>query len=131
MEAALDQLAEAMYKAPFVVLAHNKFEEGVDDPLFTYANRAALQLFEADWDGLVGLPSRLSADQSEQAVCGRPHAAAAAAVMHACIAAARQPCSYPAVWPACGRMPGTQPACAPLALPLASPLARPARTATS
>lgn len=29
-----------MFRAPFVCLAHNMFEEGVDDPTFTYANRA-------------------------------------------------------------------------------------------
>ena len=37
----LQKLAEAMYKAPFVCLAHNKFEEGVEDPQFVYANRGA------------------------------------------------------------------------------------------
>lgn len=62
MEASFDQLAEAMYKAPFVCLAHNKFEEGVDDPLFTYANKAALELFEGTWDTFIGMPSRLSAE---------------------------------------------------------------------
>lgn len=63
MEASFDQLAEAMYKAPFVCLAHNKFEEGVDDPVFTYANRAALEMFEGTWDTLVGIPSRLSTEE--------------------------------------------------------------------
>jgi hypothetical protein len=68
METGLEQLPEAMYKAPFVCLAHNKFEEGVTDPTFTYANRAALQLFEGTWEELVGLPSRLSADEAAQEV---------------------------------------------------------------
>jgi hypothetical protein len=70
METGFDQLAEALYKAPFVCLAHNMFEEGVDDPVFTYANKAALELFEADWDSLVGLPSRLSAESNFQEVGG-------------------------------------------------------------
>lgn len=59
-----------MYKAPFVCLAHNIFEEGVDDALFTYANKAALELFEADWDTLIGLPSRKSAEAGSQEVSG-------------------------------------------------------------
>jgi hypothetical protein len=68
MEVGLDQLAEAMYKAPFALLAHDSFVEGVEDPLFVYANKAALQLFEADWDTLIGMPSRLSAEQQEEQV---------------------------------------------------------------
>jgi hypothetical protein len=69
VETGFDQLAEAVFKAPFVCLAHNIFEEGVEDPLFTYANKAALELFEADWDTLVGLPSRNSAEPESQEVC--------------------------------------------------------------
>jgi hypothetical protein len=34
MSVDLQQLPEAMFKAPFVCLAHNKFEEGVTDPSF-------------------------------------------------------------------------------------------------
>jgi hypothetical protein len=64
----LEQLPEAVYKAPFVCLAHNKFEPGVTDPTFTYANKAALELWEATWDELIGLPSRLSAPESEREV---------------------------------------------------------------
>lgn len=63
MEASFDQLAEGLYKAPFVLLAHNKFEEGVTDPVFTYANKAALEAFEGTWDEIVGLPSRYSAEE--------------------------------------------------------------------
>ncbi|KIZ05842.1 hypothetical protein MNEG_2119 [Monoraphidium neglectum] len=62
----LQHLAEAIYKAPFVCLAHNSFEDGVDDPTFVYANRAALRLFDATWDELVGAPSRISGDESVQ-----------------------------------------------------------------
>jgi hypothetical protein len=64
----LQHLAEAIYKAPFVCLAHNSFEDGVDDPTFVYANRAALRLFDATWDELVGAPSRISGDESVQEV---------------------------------------------------------------
>lgn len=91
IETGFDTLAEAMFKAPFVCLAHNMFEEGVEDPLFTYANKAALELFEADWDTLIGLPSRNSAEPESQevrdltvclwATVGQAAAAAAAAAM--------------------------------------------------
>ncbi len=52
------QSARRLYTAPFVVLAHDTSA----DPLFTYANLAAQQLFEMRWDEIVGLPSRLSAE---------------------------------------------------------------------
>lgn len=69
MQVDLQRLAEALWRAPFVLLAHNKFEGGavVDDPVYVYANRAALRLFEATWDELVGLPSRRSAAPEAQA----------------------------------------------------------------
>lgn len=57
----LAQLGEALYGAPFVLLAHNRFQEGVTDPEFIYANHAALQLWEATWEQLIGMPSRKSA----------------------------------------------------------------------
>lgn len=50
--------AEALYRAPFVVLSH----DGADDPRFTYANLAAQRLFEMSWAEIVGLPSRYSAE---------------------------------------------------------------------
>ena len=53
-----EQLARRLYTAPLVVLAHDSSA----DPLFTYANLAAQQLFEMRWDEIVGLPSRLSAE---------------------------------------------------------------------
>ena len=47
-----------LYHAPLVVLAH----AAAPDPVFFYANRAAQTLFEMDWDAMVALPSRLSAE---------------------------------------------------------------------
>jgi hypothetical protein len=77
----LDGLAQALYEAPFVCLAHNRFEveaAAAEDPsappqetVFTYANRAALTLFEGGWDQVVGMPSRLSADDSPEAQADR------------------------------------------------------------
>jgi len=52
------ELARALYEAPFVVASH-----GVEsDPVFNYANRAALALFEATWQEFTSMPSRLSAE---------------------------------------------------------------------
>lgn len=52
-----------LYEAPFAVLSHGLG----DDPLFTYANRRALELFELSWQQLITLPSRLSAEPLNQA----------------------------------------------------------------
>ena len=54
--------AHALYHAPCVVLAHDTAPE----PLFFYANRMAQQVFEMDWETLVRLPSRHSAEPLAQ-----------------------------------------------------------------
>lgn len=55
--------AREVYAAEFVLLSH-----GVeDDPLFNYANRTALELFELDWAQAVCTPSRQSAEPANQA----------------------------------------------------------------
>jgi MEKHLA domain len=51
-------LAQALFYAPFVVVSHNS----AADPVFNYANRKALELFEFDWEEFIQLPSRLSAE---------------------------------------------------------------------
>lgn len=51
-------LDTALFEAEFCVLSHNDDP----DPMFNYGNRAALELFELDWDELISLPSRLSAE---------------------------------------------------------------------
>jgi hypothetical protein len=55
--------ARALYEAPFVVASHGTGE----DPVFNYANRVALTLFETGWPDFVGMPSRLSAEPMERA----------------------------------------------------------------
>ncbi|MBI4984729.1 MAG: MEKHLA domain-containing protein [Rhodocyclales bacterium] len=50
--------AEALYRAPFVVLSHDTRA----DPVFTYANLTAQGLFAMPWTQIVGLPSRYSAE---------------------------------------------------------------------
>ena len=55
-------LCQELFHCGFPVLAHGRGE----DPLLTYANAAALQLWGASWTELVGLPSRLTAPDSER-----------------------------------------------------------------
>ena len=56
--------AQRLYEnAAVAVLAHST--EAV--PRFIYANRAAQDCFEYDWDELVGLRSHLSADDADRA----------------------------------------------------------------
>jgi hypothetical protein len=57
-DVACDDQARWLFAAPFAVLSHGSGA----DPLFTYANRTALTLFELDWATLVSLSSRLSAE---------------------------------------------------------------------
>lgn len=57
------EAARALFEAPFAVLSH-----GLEpDPILSYANRAALDLFELDWGRLVAMPSRLTAQSPERA----------------------------------------------------------------
>lgn len=55
---------ERLFFAPRVVLAAAGTYGG--DHVFTYANQAALDLFEATWDQLVGLPSSQSAEPAHR-----------------------------------------------------------------
>lgn len=56
-------LGEAAFNAGFALLSHTADA----DPLFNYANRQALALFEFEWQELVGLPSRFSAEPVNRA----------------------------------------------------------------
>jgi PAS domain S-box-containing protein len=49
---------EELLNAPFAVASHNT----QDDPVFNYANNAALKLFGMERDEILGLPSRFSAE---------------------------------------------------------------------
>lgn len=55
-------LAEVLYKAPFVVVSH-----GTEvDPIFNFANQKAQELWEMDWEEFTQTPSRLSAESISQ-----------------------------------------------------------------
>lgn len=54
---------QALFHAPLAVVSHDT----AADPVFNYANRTALELFEMGWDEFTRLPSRLSAEQPNRA----------------------------------------------------------------
>jgi len=60
MERSGDPLLDAkrLYEVPFIVLAH----ENGEDPLLIYANKAAQELMEFDWETMLTIPSRLTAE---------------------------------------------------------------------
>ena len=57
----------ALHDSPLAVVSHDT----AADPIFNYANTAALQLFEMDWDSFTCLPSRLSAESANQEKRGK------------------------------------------------------------
>lgn len=60
LDAALSpsMAAEQLFHAPFVVLSHNN----APDPVLTYGNLKALELFELSWEELTAMPSRFTAE---------------------------------------------------------------------
>jgi hypothetical protein len=54
--------AQWLYLAPFALLSHDTSP----DPILSYANRCALDLFELTWDQLVIMPSRLTAEAPDR-----------------------------------------------------------------
>lgn len=55
-------LADAVWEAPFAIVAHGTEA----DPVFFYGNRYALRCFEMTFEDFVRLPSRLSAEPLNQ-----------------------------------------------------------------
>ncbi len=60
---SLLEQSQRLWHAPIVVLSH----DGQADPIFTYGNQLALDLWEFDWESFIQLPSRLSAEPDAQA----------------------------------------------------------------
>jgi len=54
--------AEMLFRAPFVLLTHNRDP----DPVLTYGNRQALELFALTWEQLTAMPSRLTAEAPDR-----------------------------------------------------------------
>jgi hypothetical protein len=59
---SLEEQANALFKAPFVVVSHGTEA----DPIFNYANQQALALWEMDWATFTQIPSRESAEPIAQ-----------------------------------------------------------------
>ncbi|MEL6929902.1 MAG: MEKHLA domain-containing protein [Cyanobacteria bacterium J06600_6] len=53
-----EQLSEALFHAPFVLVSHGTQA----DPIFNYANQTASQLWGLDWDEFIKTPSAQSAE---------------------------------------------------------------------
>jgi hypothetical protein len=51
-------VAEAIFLAPFALVTHGIEKE----PVFNYANKTAMQLFNMNWDEITALPSKYSAE---------------------------------------------------------------------
>ena len=54
--------AEQIYKAPFILLSHNKQTQ---QPKFCYANKKGLELFEYKWKEFIQTPSKNSVNENE------------------------------------------------------------------
>lgn len=55
-------IVKQLDEAPFALVSHGT----EPDPIFNYANRTALRLFEMNWDDFTSMPSRLSAEPLAQ-----------------------------------------------------------------
>ena len=56
------EAAKELFYAPFALVSHDALE----DPIFNYANRTALKLFEMTWEELTSTRSRESAERPDQ-----------------------------------------------------------------
>ena len=56
------EIAQELFEADFALVSH-----GIEaDPIFNYANRKALLLWELDWEDFTSMPSRKSAEELVQ-----------------------------------------------------------------
>jgi hypothetical protein len=62
LNASPEDIALTLFEAPFVMVSH-----GIEaNPIFNYANRQALKLWELTWNDFIQMPSRKSADEASQ-----------------------------------------------------------------
>ncbi|TCO09152.1 MEKHLA domain-containing protein [Natronoflexus pectinivorans] len=59
----LEEQAKQVFNSDYVLLAHNATQE----PIFNYANKTALRLFEMSWDEITNMSSKYSAESDERA----------------------------------------------------------------
>jgi len=58
----VQEVAQQLFEAPFPVFSHGT----QPDPIYNYGNRKALELWELEWEQLIKMPSRYSAEPLEQ-----------------------------------------------------------------
>jgi hypothetical protein len=58
---APEDIAQALFEAPFVLVSHDTQA----DPIFNYGNQKALELWELDWNQFTQTPSRRTAEPVE------------------------------------------------------------------
>ncbi|PMB43008.1 MEKHLA domain-containing protein [Fischerella thermalis CCMEE 5330] len=56
------EIAQALFAAPFVLVSHGT----EPDPIFNYGNRKALELWELSWQDFTRMPSRKTAEEVVQ-----------------------------------------------------------------
>lgn len=59
---SLEEIAQQLFDAPFVLVSHGT----EPDPIFNYGNRRALELWELDWEQFTRMPSRKTAEPTVQ-----------------------------------------------------------------
>jgi hypothetical protein len=59
----VEEQAERLFMTPFVVVSHGT----EPDPILTYGNRIALELWDMDWEEFSRTPSRLTAEPENRA----------------------------------------------------------------
>jgi hypothetical protein len=57
-----EEIAQALFEAPFVLVSHG----AQADPILNYGNQKALELWEMDWQTLTQTPSRYTAEPIER-----------------------------------------------------------------
>jgi len=69
-DAEIHEIAKLIWEAPYGVISHD-MEEDPANPKYDYANKAALDLFQATWDELIGQPSSCTTEDVNQNIADR------------------------------------------------------------
>jgi MEKHLA domain-containing protein len=62
-----EKLILELFEAPYVIVSHGT----EDNPVFNFGNKAALELFELDWNQFIKLPSRESVETTSREERGK------------------------------------------------------------
>lgn len=64
-DAEIHEIAKLIWEAPYGVVSHD-IESDPANPKYDYANKAALELFQASWEELIGQPSSCTIEDMNQ-----------------------------------------------------------------